>query len=171
MTEPTSHDQASPANSSQAKSSAGDARAKDKRIKTVFLAATIIVAALIYLLVQTRPSKVSSWPQDAEAQVAAAKKDGRPVVLVFMSDVADATSEHMAKKSLNEPLVLKALTETSVHYAMVVTNLRNPPPLAKEYKITKLPTVLKLSPAGRELKRREDFIGEPDLARFIKDAP
>ncbi len=143
--------------------------ARDRRIRRVFLLTAVVVGVLVYLLIQQRPTK-SQWPTDAAAEMAAAKKDGRPTVLVFIPDVSDAATQLLASKSLDRPPVLNALKATNSHYATVPTK-RDLSGLAQEYKITELPTVLKLSPAGRELKRHAGFIGESDLAQFIQEAP
>jgi len=128
---------------------------RDRWVKFAFLVVALAAAGAIYLLQRKNP-EMPGWGADLKQSLAAAAENDKKVVVVF-------TNSPMSKE--DRDLVTSALTRGSSRDVLIylkypcvhLTAKANQAEMDK-YKVRKLPTVLLLDSAGREVKRREGFM-------------
>ena len=140
----------------------------DRRVMIGFLLAALLAAGLVYWLFQTGETLLKSWPVKLDDALAGAKQTDRRVLALFMSDPPSATTIRLAQTTLAKKHNKQAIRDGKFFRVKVVTDSLSSD-LAKRYKLTILPTMIVLDANGKELNRREGFIGEVDFRHGLLD--
>jgi len=143
------------------------AKDNDRRAKMVFLVVALVIAGVVYFLFQSGDVILRSWPADFNAALADANQTGREVLAVFVSNPPNDDSVFVATKTLVKPKNKRAIEAGKFARVKVVVNDLNGP-LAKKYKLTKLPTIMVLDSKGQEIARAEGRVGEVPFLEFIQ---
>ena len=136
---------------------------KDRWIKGSFLAAVLIAAAIVYIL-QLEGPKFPGWGKDLAGALERAKSENRPVLVYFVRSSSAEIVRRMARTTLARPENLRAMKEAAFIKVKVETSADSD--LAKRYGLTKLPTMVVLSPEGKRCPTMKDFAGQ-----FIGEVP
>ena len=143
-------------------------RKMDRRVKLAFV--IILLGGIALIWVHQRRGPSLGWGEDLDAALEQAKDDNRPVLVFFMS----SPMGELAKKNIRHTLAKKsnrqAITDHKCITVKVTLDTALKDPLAKKYRIDKLPTMLLLGPNGKERNRRVGFIGETDFRNGFLDA-
>lgn len=136
----------------------------DRRTKIVFLVVLAVAAALVYVLLQRRTPGFN-WPEDLDKALEQART--RPNVLVFFtSSPKSLTARQLIQTTLRKNVrTIAQQRVVKVNVSLDTVNCD----LAARYKISSLPTFVLLSPEGKELNRREGFVGEVDFHKGFLD--
>jgi thioredoxin-related protein len=138
----------------------------DRWVKIGFLVVTVVIATVIWKYLQTE-TFLKGWPEDLSAALADAKQTDRRVLMVFVSNPPNADAVRNADFALGKPQNKAAIQEGKFARVKVVVNSLDSD-LARQYKLTHLPTMMILDPNGKELNRREGVVGEvPFLHGFL----
>ncbi|MCE5276724.1 MAG: hypothetical protein ABFD92_06595 [Planctomycetaceae bacterium] len=143
-----------------------------KRGKWIFALAAIAIAVFI-VLHQRRspPMPPGDWIVETNpaAVLPKAKEQNRKVLMFFASKpwLQGSNEEFMINVTLtkNRQNIAKA---NVICVYVPVGNLQDSP-VAKEFRITQLPTSLLLSPNGIEIRRGEGRIGQSDFNKIVLD--
>ena len=132
------------------------ARGKDRWVKRIFLLATVAAVVAVYLLQRSGPG-MPDWPGDLPAVLVRAKAESRPVLVFFHSSPPSATAQRLATTTIlkNAAAIRKGRFLTA---RVAVSGLGSD--LARQYRLTELPTLILLDPSGKETNRRTGFVGE-----------
>ena len=137
---------------------ARDANRKDRWVKLGFLAMLIVLVVGIHLY-QRKPPSLTGWSGDLDASLVKGRAEGRRVLVFFLSAPSSEAAQRMVRTTLARPQNTQAIAEANfIKVQIPLTSLKSVP--ASRYNLKKLPTMLILDSAGRELNRREGFIGE-----------
>jgi len=140
----------------------------DRLVKVGFLLAAAIAAGLVYWFFQTGETFLKSWPIDLDDTLARAKQTDRKVLAFFVSDPPSAAALRLSKTTLAKKSNEQAIRDGKFIRVRVVTDdLKGD--LARRYKLTMLPAMIVLDANGKELNRREGFIGEVDFRHGLLD--
>lgn len=152
------------ANTHTATTKAAKAR-QDRLVRIAFLVVIVIAGVLIYRK-QTTIALPAGWRGDLDNALAQAKKEDRRVLVFFMGKPFAFDAKKMLKTTLRQPANRKAVRQGKFIKVAVVESLKSD--LSRRYKIESLPTMIVLSPDGRELNRRVGFIAEvPFRTNFL----
>jgi len=139
--------------------------ALDRKVKLGFLAVVVAGAVIIYFHQRTGPQL--SWPKATEAMLAKAKKNARPVALFFMARDPDGETRKMIADCLLHDLAKNQLKKNK-YLAAVVVDTEMKSPLAKRFKVTKLPTLVVISAKGEQYKQNATgFTGPAAVAELL----
>lgn len=133
---------------------------KDRVVKWVFLGVVLIAVIAIYFNQRTGPD--FDWPANLRDALAEAERTDRRVVAFFMNQPPGALARWNIQNTLRKSSNRQALDESDAIRVQVRLDSLEAP-LAREYRIEDLPTMLLLSPEGEELNRRTGKIGEVDF--------
>jgi len=145
----------------------GRGRTKDRRVKMGFLAAVIVAGAVVYLHQRAGPA-LPDWGTDLPAALQQAQTENRPVLVFFLTSPPSTTARDMADKTLQRPQNRQAI-EKGKFIRVKVTVGSMDSDVARKYALKALPTMMVLGPQGKELNRREGFIGELDFRNGFLD--
>ena len=136
----------------------------DRRIKIAFLAVLAVAAVLVYVLLQRRTPGFN-WPKNLNKAVEQGRARQHKVLVFFTASPKSATAKRLIQTTLakNAGMIAKEQLIT-VNVSVVL----NSDPAAR-YKISSLPTFVLLSPEGKELNRREGFVGEVSFHKGFLD--
>jgi thioredoxin-related protein len=140
----------------------GKAR-KDRWIKGCFLAAVLIAAVIVYVM-QREGVGLHGWEDDLEAALVRAERENRPLLVYFVRSFSADTVRRMASTTLAKPDNERAIQEAGLIKVKVKTSIDSD--LAKKYGLSKLPTMVVLSPEGRKCATINDYAGQ-----FIGELP
>lgn len=130
-------------------------------MKYIFLGIVLIAAAAIYLRQRSGPPALEeNWPRTLDAALAQAEQTDRRVLVFFTSEPPSETTRRLVDTTLARPENRRAIQEGNFIRARAILDVSLDSPAAKKYRIRRLPTMMVLSPEGKELNRREGFIGE-----------
>ncbi len=128
----------------------------DNRVKIIFVLVAIAAVVGIQML-QRSGQSLPDWNEDLGAALSQAKAQRQMVLILFADDPPGQITRWLASGTI--PKNAKAIADGN--FLPVLLRLDSlDDPLASEYKIKSLPTMLVLSSRGRELNRREGKIGE-----------
>ncbi len=132
----------------------------DHKAKVIFLMIALVIGGGI-LLIQRRPPELpEGWSEDLPAALKQARLENRRLVIVFIAKPPSDTCRKLFDTTLAKPKNREAITDGRFIPVRQRIKPTKPSDVAKKYKVTHFPTTLILSPGGKELNRREDFIGE-----------
>ena len=139
----------------------------------VLLAATGIIVCFQLrgplLAGMSSPDGKVTWGSDlAAAQAQAGKEDRRVVVFVRKFPAADMAKQ-MVKTTLIQPANWNALRDGK--FIAVEVKLEPGADWARRYEVTTSPTMLVISPDGKEFHKQEGFIGETAFRDTFLKAP
>ncbi len=140
-------------------------RKRDRQVKIGFL----VVAAILVLLVywwQRKPTLLpGTWLTDVPKAMEQARNEKRSVLLFFTHSAWGEAEKRIAFFGFSKNV--KALNKFD--YILVKVSPSLDSDLARQYKVTKLPTLLILDPNGREKNRRELLVdvGETEFPLFL----
>lgn len=137
----------------------------DRRTKIVFLVVLAVAAALVYVLLQRRTPGFN-WPEDLDKALEQARARQRNVLVFFTLSPKSATARRLIQTTLRKNV--RTIAQQRVIKVNVSLDTVNCD-LAARYKISSLPTFVLLSPEGKELNRREGFVGEVDFHKGFLD--
>ena len=150
---------------------AGQAEKKsstDRWVKLGFLAAVIIVAAVIYIRHRVGVGPGEAWRSDLDATLAEARKSNRPVLVLFRPKALDEDTNFVSgEKGLTCPSVREAVEKGNYPCVEVKLGGALTSTAAAKYKVRKLPTVIVLSPQGKVLEREPGRVGHARLAEML----
>lgn len=138
----------------------------DHRIKIVFLVVLAVAAALVYVLLQRRTPGFN-WPEDLDKALEQGRTRQRNVLVFFTSSPKSATARRLIQTTLRKNAAMIARERVVKVNISLDRELKSD--LAARYKISSLPTFVLLSPEGKELNRREGFVGEVDFHKGFLD--
>jgi len=129
---------------------------KDRWVKRLFLLATVAAVVAVYLLQRSGPG-MPDWPGDLPAVLVRAKAENRPVLVFFHSSPPSATAQRLASTTIvmNAAAIQKGRFLTA---RVAVPGLGSD--IARQYRLTELPTLILLDRSGKETNRRTGFVGE-----------
>jgi len=137
---------------------------RDRLIKRLFILALLVAAALVYFLQLEGPS-FPGWDEtDLSAALETAKQKDRPVLVYFISSRPSQIARRMAKTTLAKRDNREAIDSAELIRVLVETSTDSD--LATKYSLSKLPTMMVLSPEGVQCPTMKDYAGE-----FIGEVP
>jgi hypothetical protein len=138
----------------------------DRWVKIGFILVAVLIGTLVWKYLQTE-TFMKGWPEDLTAALADAKQTDRRVLVVFISNPPNNEAIRNANVALGKPQNRKAIEQGKfARVKVTVNNLDGD--IARQYKLTHLPTTMILAPDGKELNRREGMVGEvPFLHGFL----
>lgn len=145
---------------------ASGSKTADRRTKIAFLVVMVVAAAFVYVLLQRRTPGFN-WPEDLDKALEQARTRQRNVLVFFTGSPKSDIAKQLIRKTLrkNAPMIAKQ----RVVKVNVSLDRELKSDLAARYKISSLPTFVLLSPEGKELNRREGFVGEGDFHKGFLD--
>lgn len=157
----TAKPQTTPAPADNAPQPPASAPAKTKRdrwVKIGFLVAIVGVAIFVYTQ-QQDAMEIDGWGSDLDAALQQAREENRPVVAFFVDTPPSNTAEQTRKVVLTNPENKKVMAKLRVIRVLVSDPGDN---VRETYAINSLPTLLLLSPEGKELSRHDGLshVGE-----------
>jgi thioredoxin-like negative regulator of GroEL len=99
------------------------------------------------------PGRVIPWADSLDAARAAARDSGRPILADFTAPWCHFC-KRLDRETLSDERVIQLIREA---FVAVRIDTDREPALAKEFRVTGLPTVVFLSPTGKEALRVEGF--------------
>ncbi len=135
------------------------AERSDRIVKLGFLVATIVGAGMVYWFLQTDETFLKGWPADLDAALARAKETDGRVLALFAGNPPSTGAVSMSRTTLAKPQNKKAIADGKFIRVKVAAD-SPASDLSKRYGITKLPTTIIFDADGKELNRREGFVGE-----------
>jgi hypothetical protein len=133
---------------------------KDHIVKLVFVAILIVMGTVAYM-VQRRELSISGWGNSLTDALQQAQDTGRPILVFFVDEDPSLAAKTVADR-IRKPKNHQIITEGK--FVPVVVSLEGPDsPTAQQYSLRTLPTLMVLSPEGKELSRHEGEIGEVPL--------
>jgi hypothetical protein len=139
----------------------------DRWVKIGFLIVAVVIGTVIYLYLQN-DTLLKGWPEDLIAALADAKQTNRRVLVVFVGNPPNADAVQNASFALGKPQNQQALQDGKFARVKVTVNSLNSD-VARQYKLTHLPTMMILAPDGSELNRREGIVGEVPFVHGFLD--
>ena len=138
----------------------------DRWVKIGFIIVAVVVSAVIWKYRQTE-TFLKDWPEDLNAALAKAKQTDHRVLVVFISNPPNAEAVQNANVALGKRQNQQAIQDGK--FARVKVSVNNlDSDIARQYKLTHLPTMMILDAKGNELNRREGVVGEvPFLHGFL----
>jgi len=118
-------------------------------------------------MLQRSGPRLPGWGEDLDAALARAARENRRVLAFFMSEPPSATARWLADNTLR--MNRKAIAESRVVPVKVVLETSLDSETAKRYEIRELPTLMVLSPSGKELNRRTGRVGEVEFRQGFLD--
>ncbi len=132
----------------------------DRRVKIAFLAVAAIVGLCIYLL-QRKGPELKGWATNLDKAMKQARAQKQRVLVFFTGSPKSVPARRLIQKTLHKNAGAMAKERVIKVNISLDTGLKSGP--AVRYKISSLPTFVLLSPEGKELNRREGFVGEVDF--------
>ena len=103
---------------------------------------------------------------DLDKALTRAKKRNHSLLVFFTGNPLHDDARKMLKTTLQQPANMQAMKDDELIKAIVIKDLDSD--LARRYKVKSVPTMLLLSPNGKERNRREGFIeGTPFRTGFL----
>jgi hypothetical protein len=137
----------------------------EKRVKLLFLGVVIIAAVLIYRQ-QTRPEgPPAGWATDLDQAAEQARQQDKNVLVWLTSGRSSQAVEQMKNITLAKKHNRQAIAEGFVPVYAVWNEQ-----LGERFNVdaSQLPTMVIVTPAGRELNRRSGYVGEvPFRQQFL----
>ena len=141
-------------------------KAIDHRAKLAFLAVAAVAAVCIYLLQREGP-ELKGWATGLDEALKQAKAENRRVLVFFSASSKSTTARRLIQTTLRKNVQIIARERVVKVNVSLDTELKSD--LAVCYKISSLPTFVLLSPEGKELNRREGFVGEVSFHKGFLD--
>jgi thiol:disulfide interchange protein len=137
--------------------------------KFVLLAFLVLGAAWFFLAdrrsqAPAGPSAVS-WMEDYDAAMITAARKNQPVLLAFKATWCGPCKQ-MDREVFAQPAAAKALTD----WVPVHIDLDANKDLARKYQVEAVPTLIVLSPAGKEVARTEGAMALEEFGAFLASA-
>ncbi len=136
-------------------------KSKSSRLVKLIFLLTLAGVLITVWVVQNYRGLPLNWPDDFNAAIRQAKQEDRRLLVLFVSSSPNEEARKLAKITLVAPENAAAIEKGSFLKVKVETDLKSD--IAEKYKITTLPTMLILSPDGRELNRREGYIPQSEF--------
>ena len=140
-------------------------------VKLAFLTVAVLGFATIYFYLQkTDPLPVGNWielPDPAEAVKLAAVKGRRRIVILFAGSPRSQECERLVNITLK--VNKNNIQAAGVLAVYIKVGRRLNSDMAKRYKLKRLPTTLLLDATGKELNRRQGYIGQGDFEQGFLD--
>lgn len=142
---------------------------RDKRIKWAFVGLIVVAVVVVVMMQQSKTLGIKGWSGDLSQTLQTARAEDRPVLALFVRKPPSQTAKTIARHAI-QPANVEAV-EKGRFLPVVVTTDSNQEP-ATTYGIEEFPTLLVLSPQGKEVLRHEGLIGEvPFRQEFLEQAP
>ncbi len=122
----------------------------------ILLIGAIGVAVYIQFFVYGKVEPPRGWLEDFHQAMALAKSQNRKVVVLVTHRKPGDTAQHVIRYVIQKPGNRKAFQEGEFVGVMVRLRGDDKKRMTEEYKITVTPTLLLLSPDGKEITRRQD---------------
>jgi len=136
-----------------------------RNVKLAFLAVAVLGFATVYFYLQKAdPLPVGDWielPDPAEAVKLAAVNGHRRIVILFAGSPRSQECERLVTITLKVNKNNIQAAGVLPVYIKVARRLNSD--MAKRYKLKRLPTTLLLDATGKELNRRQGYIGQGDF--------
>ncbi len=138
-------------------------RRRERRVKIGFAVAAAVMILVVWYW-QRNPSRLS-WEHDLPGALATARQQNRGVVAFF----THSSYGEMEKRIETFGFIKNYKAVSKSNYILVQVSPSLDSDLARQYKITKLPTLLVLDANGVERNRRELLadVGETDFPQFL----
>lgn len=142
-------------------------RKRDRRVKIGFLVVAAVLVLVVYWWQRKPPLLPGEWLTDMPKAMDQARRENRGVLAFFTNSAWGETETFIATHCFGKSANTKALQRTN--YIMVKVSPSLDSDLARQYKVTQLPTLLILDPNGKERNRRElkADIGESEFPFFL----
>jgi thiol-disulfide isomerase/thioredoxin len=118
---------------------------------------TSALALTLLLVGPTSTEKGIQWEDEFDRAMEVAQKDGKPVLVDFWAEWC-GYCHRLDRTTYADPVVGK-MAENFVAVKVNTEGSRQELEIAKRYRIRNLPTILFLSPRGRQVWRVDSFIG------------
>ena len=142
---------------------------KDRWVKLGMLAVLVVALGVVYVL-STRSTRLPEYfKSDLDGALSAARAEGRPVVVLFWSALADdATRYVVGDKGLRHRQVRKVVARHK--YLCVAVNATPKSKVAVRYGVRATPALVVLSPEGVPLGRLEGRKGHSAIEGLLSTA-
>ena len=136
----------------------------DRWVKIGFLAVLVVGGLAVYIVQRSGP-QLKDWGKDLPSALARAQKEGRKVLLLAKSQPPSEIFRQLTATTIRKNA--KAIKQHNLILVKITLSSSLQSATARQYRIKTLPTTLLLDPKGKELKRREGFIGEIEFRDFL----
>lgn len=130
----------------------------DRRIKIGFVVVVVAAAVAVWLSQRSSPP-LPGWETNLGAARRTAAAEGRRVLILFHSQPPSQTMHTLVDDVLETSHGRRAMLDGKFIRVHVVLGTPLKSNVARQYAIRKLPTMVILSPEGKELNRREGRVG------------
>lgn len=119
---------------------------------------------------QNTPATAShlAWIQYPQVALVQGQKKARPLLVRFVAPWCGVCTR-MEREIFSRPDVIAAIDQSFVPLSVDVTRSSNGP-FANRYEIQYLPTLLVLTPDGREIARSSGMMTGPELLQWLSDS-
>ena len=117
--------------------------------------------AAVVCLSQLRGPMLPGWEDDLEAALKQGAQENRRVLILFLGDPPSQTTRGLAKRVLDQRASREAIQKGNFIRVRGKLQSSLKSSLAKKYRIRTLPSLVIISPEGKELNRREGMWALP----------
>ena len=147
-----------PADQPAAQPAATPPAKSDRKAKLVFGLILLVAVVCVYSLQRTDP-KMPGWGEHLSVALDQSAEENRRVLIFFANSPMGVTERKNIKRICGKSGNRKAIIDGN--FIPVKVSLESlSSEIADRYKVGKLPTLMIISPAGKELNRHEGEIGE-----------
>jgi len=154
---------------SQNESPAPPRRSSNRKAKLVLLAAILVLCGVFYMMDIREPPMPEGFTTNLEAARKLARDEIRHMLILFWSPKVDktATAHLLGEKGLRHKPVVEAIKRGRYVCVAVKLDQKLDSDLAKEFKITRVPTLMVLSSMGLERQRIEGSTGHAAIQAML----
>ena len=140
-----------------------------KRGRLIFLGIALVVAVVLFRVVQRGTPDLPGWDEDLQAALQRGPTENRPIIVFFMNSPSPTEAGRtLMKVALSKKQNKKAMNDGKYLRVRVKMDRGARKKWSERFNITKLPTLLILAPNGEELNRRTGNVGEvPFRSEFL----
>lgn len=138
-----------------------------------FVLAAMLVGIMVTVLTarkvpdtggETRSSgQKISWLMDLTPALAKGRESGQPIMIDFYADWCGPCKMLDAQTYSNDQVAA-----ASTNWVMVRIDVDRNQGLAQEYRVSSIPTIVVLSPEGKEVQRRVGFIAAAPMLKMME---
>ena len=140
---------------------------RDRWVKIAFVVVTVVLVVFIYHK-QRGGLSIPGWGDDLDEAMEQGRREGRLVLVLFVSDPPGTMATQLANTIRNEQNV-KAVTDGRYVAVIAAVDTALKSDVARLHRLKTLPTLVLLGSAGLERNRREGMVGEVPFRQGFLD--
>ncbi len=142
---------------------------RERRVKIGFVVLLLVAVAGV-IMIQRRGLEIEGWGKDLEAALQQGEAEDRPIVVFFVSSPPSNTAKTIQTHILR-PANQQSLKDGKFIPVIVELSSSLDSDVARRYQVRGLPTLMVLTPGGKERNRSEGNIGEvPFRQEFLENS-